>query len=153
MIVVRIDFYHLQKSTLDEALPLLVSKAYQTGKHIKIKIGNEVQVSFLSTLLWTFDEESFLPHGTKKDEAPELQPIYLSSEDDLPNGAKILFVVDGADISLDIIEKYERVLYIFNGQSENELIKARNMWKMFQQNGSECHYWKQNELGKWEVQA
>lgn len=148
----RIDFYHLQINTLDEALPLLVSKAYQTRKHIKIKVGNEVRVGFLSTLLWTYDEESFLPHGTKKDENPDCQPIYLSSEDDLPNGAKILFVVDGADISSDLVEKYERVLYIFDGSSENELIKARNVWKLFQQNGIERHYWKQNSLGKWEEQ-
>ncbi len=148
----RIDFYHLQKSTLEEALPLLVLKAYQTGQHIKIKVGNEVRVGFLSTLLWTFDEESFLPHGTKKDEFAELQPIYLSSDDELPNGAKILFVVDGADLSPELCEKYERVLYIFNGQSENELMMARNMWKSFLKTDRERHYWKQNELGKWEAQ-
>ena len=149
----RIDFYHLQKSTLDETLPLLVEKAYLTGKHIKIKVGNEVRVGFLSNLLWTYDEESFLPHGTKKDEAPDCQPIYLSSDDDLPNQAKILFAVDGADILTDFAKKYERILYIFNGQSESELLKARTLWKQFGENDFERHYWKQNELGKWEVQA
>ena len=35
----RIDFYQLQKNTLEEALPKLVQKAYETGKKIKIKVG------------------------------------------------------------------------------------------------------------------
>ena len=42
----RIDFYHLQKSTLDETLPKLVLKAYETKKNIKIKVGNELRTDF-----------------------------------------------------------------------------------------------------------
>ena len=31
----RIDFYHLQKQTLEQVLPKLVEKAYATGNKIK----------------------------------------------------------------------------------------------------------------------
>lgn len=146
----RIDFYHLQKSSLDEALPKLVLKAYETGKKIKIKVGNDLRVDFINSLLWTFDDESFVPHGTKKDGFAEMQPVYLSAEDDLPNEAVFLFLVEAADINLDNAVKFERIFYIFAGNNENELIKARTVWKAFSDSDFERHYWQQNAEAKWE---
>ena len=149
----RIDFYHLQKSTLEEALPKLAMKAYETGKKIKIKIGNELRVDFLNAALWTFDEESFLPHGIKKEGNADLQPVFLSADDENPNGAVLLFLVDGATAGFEKISAFERVFYNFNGNSEDELQKARIAWKAFKQDDRECHYWQQNDVGKWEEKA
>jgi len=147
---VRIDFYHLSKSSLDEALPKLASKAYESGKRIKIKVGGELRVDFLSSLLWTFDEESFLPHGVKKDGFADMQPIYLSSDDENPNGATLLFAVDGADINLENTQGFERILYIFDSNNENELSKARTTWLAFKGNAGERHYWQQTPAGSWQ---
>ena len=61
------DFYHLQKQTLENVLPKLLEKAYATGKRIKVKIGNEERVEFINGILWTYDDQSFIPHGSKKD--------------------------------------------------------------------------------------
>ena len=52
----RVDFYHLQKQTLEQVLPKLLEKAYSTGKNIKIKVGNEMRVEFINSHLWTFDD-------------------------------------------------------------------------------------------------
>ncbi len=145
----RIDFYQLQKNTLEEALPKLVQKAYETGKKIKIKVGNELRVDFINSALWTFDEESFLPHGTKKEGNAELEPIYLSADDENPNGALLLFLVDGADVAFEKAENFERIFYVFNGASEEELLKARATWKMFKSDDIERHYWQQDDFGKW----
>ena len=105
----RIDFYHLQKQNLEDVLPKLVEKAYATGSKIKIKIGNEARVEFINSLLWTFDEEAFIPHGSKKDGFAKEQPIWLSSEDDNPNQAEMLFLVDGAKFNLSIENNYSRI--------------------------------------------
>lgn len=146
----RIDFYHLQKNSLEEALPKLVIKAYQTGKKIKIKVGNELRVDPLNMVLWTFEDESFLPHGTKKDGFADLEPIYLSADDEVPNEASLLFLVDGANIDPEQTLSFDRVFYIFDGHSEDELAKARKMWSAFKGNEAERHYWQQNDTGKWE---
>ena len=55
----QIDFYHLQKQTLEAVLPKLLEKAYGTGKKIKVKIGNPERVEFINSILWTYEEESF----------------------------------------------------------------------------------------------
>ena len=70
----RVDFYHLQSQTLENVLPKLLEKAYETGKSVLVRVGNEERVEFLNALLWTYNDQSFLPHGSKKDGNAELQP-------------------------------------------------------------------------------
>lgn len=62
----RVDFYHLQTQTLDDVLPKLLEKAYASGQKILVKIGTNERVEFINSLLWTYEESSFLPHGSKK---------------------------------------------------------------------------------------
>ncbi|MBQ8662151.1 MAG: DNA polymerase III subunit chi, partial [Alphaproteobacteria bacterium] len=92
----RVDFYHLQSQSLENVLPKLLEKAYETKKSVVVRIGNEERVEFLNGLLWTYNDQSFLPHGSKKDGYAELQPIWLTSGTDNPNMASFLFLVDGA---------------------------------------------------------
>lgn len=87
----QVDFYHLQNQTLENVLPRLLEKAYSTGKKIVVKIGNEERVEFINSTLWTYNDQSFLPHGSKKDGFGEEQPIWLTAGNDVPNGAEFLF--------------------------------------------------------------
>ena len=149
----RIDFYHLQKQTLDQVLPKLVEKAYSTNKRVKIKIGNDARVEFINSLLWTYDDESFLPHGSKKDGFAKEQPIWLSAENDNPNQAEMLFLVDGADFDLSQVDQFERIFNIFDGNDENALQQARNFWKEVSASGIEKNYFQQDETGRWNKKA
>lgn len=148
----RIDFYHLQRQTLDEVLPKLLLKAYGAGKNIVVKIGNPERVEFINSLLWTFNDESFLPHGSKKDGFASAQPIWLTSEDENPNGANFLFLVDGAALPEEELT-YERVFDIFDGNSAESLQQARELWKKYKNSDSEVYYWQQNANGTWEQKA
>ena len=149
----KIDFYHLQNQTLENVLPKLLEKSYQLGKKILIRIGNEERVEFINNLLWTYDEESFLPHGSKKDGHAEAQPIWLTSENDNPNNADFLFLTDGAEADCEEIKKFERVFNIFDGNSAPAVEKARGFWKELKQNYIDVSYWKRNANGIWEQQG
>ena len=145
----RVDFYHLQQKTLDEVLPKLLQKAYSTGKRIKVKIGTEERVEFINSLLWTYDDESFLPHGSKKDGFADQQPIWLSADIENPNAALFLFLVDGAEENAETLTQYERVFNIFDGNSAEAVQQARRLWKEYKNSGCEVYYWQQDNAGKW----
>ena len=145
----RVDFYHLQKSDIETTLPKLLDKAYTSGKKILVKVGNEKRVEFLNTHLWTYDEQSFLPHGSKKDGNAEMQPIWLTSQDDNPNNATILFLVDGAGYDADNISSFERILNIFDDNDKEALSWSREFWKQVKSQDNECYYWQQDEKGTW----
>lgn len=145
----RVDFYHLQKTSVEQSLPKLLEKAYVSGKNAVVKVGNEDRVEFINTALWTYEEQSFLPHGSKKDGHADSQPIWLTSGDDNPNNASMLFLVDGAIIDIDKISQFERVFNMFDGASIESLEQARNLWKQIKTAGHECYYWQQEDTGGW----
>lgn len=147
--MIRVDFYHLQQKTLDEVLPKLLQKAYSTGKRIKVKIGTEERVEFINSLLWTYNDESFLPHGSKKDGFADQQPIWLSADTENPNTALFLFLVDGAEENAETLTQYERVFNIFDGNSAEAVQQARRLWKEYKNSGCEVYYWQQDNAGKW----
>ena len=145
----RIDFYHLQKQTLEEVLPKLLEKAYALHKNILVKIGNEERVEFINSHLWTYTETSFLPHGSKKDGFAAQQPIWLTAGDDNPNQASLLFLIDGALISAEEAQKFERIFNIFDGNTQESVLQARQLWKKMKAAAIDTFYWKQDEQGKW----
>ena len=150
MKMTRVDFYHLTKAPLEQVLPKLCEKAYSTKKKIKILIGTEERVEFINSLLWTYNDESFLPHGSKKDGFIKEQPIFISSELENENDAEIIILADGAMPNINELNSYERILNIFDGNNEEDLAKARNYWKDIKNSGFELHYWQQKDNGSFE---
>lgn len=146
----RVDFYHLQNQKLEDVLPKLLEKAYSIHKNAVVRVGNAERIEFLNSLLWTYDEQSFLPHGSKKDGTPESQPIWLTAENDNPNSAVFLFLTDGANAEIDEISQYERVFNIFDGNSQEAVENARNFWRALKQQSIDIFYWQQNSDGAWQ---
>ena len=63
----KIRFYHLQKSPLERVLPQLLEKVLAKGDRAVVMAGSEERVEALNTLLWTYAQQSFLPHGSTRD--------------------------------------------------------------------------------------
>lgn len=144
-------FYHLEHQPLERVLPALVEKTLERGWRAVVQAGSEERVDAIDTLLWTYREESFLPHGTKRDGDPALQPVFLTTGDDNPNGATVRFLVDGAEASE--LTVYARVVFLFDGRDDGAASQARAQWKIAKQKGCEVTYWQQSPEGRWEKKA
>lgn len=146
-----IGFYHLTRSTLERALPRLLEKAHASGARTVVMTGSEERTKALDTILWTYDQNAFLPHGTARDGDPGDQPIWITHEDENPNGASILVLTDGA-VS-DRIGDFARCLEMFDGNDDDAVAKARDRWKTYSAAGHSLTYWQQSPEGRWEEKA
>jgi DNA polymerase-3 subunit chi len=147
-------FYHLQRETLETALPPLLSKTLERGWRAVVRAGSEARVDALDAHLWTYKTDSVLPHGRRVDGYPERQPIYLTAEDENPNGASALFLVDGAQPGdFAALGGMERIVLMFDGRDEVAVGEARSQWKDAKAAGLSVTYWKQSDEGRWEKQA
>lgn len=144
-------FYHLQTKPLEATLPTLVARSRERGWKVVIRAGSDERVAALDDLLWTFDEESFLPHGTAAESEPETQPILLTTADEAPNGAEVLFLVDGA--GLPAAWPFARVVMLFDGNDVEAVTAARAAWKDAKALGHEVTYWQQDDGGRWVKKA
>jgi DNA polymerase-3 subunit chi len=110
----------------------------------------------LDTHLWTYSEQSFLPHGTAADGYVARQPIYLTTEDENPNKAEVLFLVGGVlpeAWDAPQLQAFTRIVLLFDGRDETALNGARVAWKRAKAAGHDVTYWKESPSGKWEKQA
>ncbi len=144
-------FYHLERQPLDSVLPKLLTTSLERGWRVVVKAGSEERAEAIAAHLWTFDEESFLPHGTKADGFPDLQPIWITAEDDNPNNANIRFFVDGAAVG--DIGGLTRAIIMFDGNDAEAVDAAREGWKRFRGAGHEVSYWQQDDQGRWQNRA
>ncbi|MBO3759705.1 DNA polymerase III subunit chi [Ciceribacter sp. L1K23] len=147
----EILFYHLTESKLENALPPLLEKSVERGWKVAVQTVDEPRRDALDAHLWTWRDESFLPHGTDAAPDAEDQPILLTTETDNRNRATVRFVVDGAEPppTLD----YDRVVFVFDGHDQSQLEAAREHWKRLKGAGHALTYWQQTPEGRWEKKA
>jgi len=144
-------FYHLENQPLERVLPVLLEKSLERGWRAVVQAGSRERVEALDTLLWTYGDETFLPHGTSADGADDRQPVFLTDLNDNPNGAQVRFLVDGA--AAGDIGPYDRAVYLFDGRDEEAVAAARRQWTEAREAGHDVTYWQQADNGRWEQKA
>lgn len=143
--MVEFGFYHLQRSALEPALGRLLEKVLASGQRAVVQASSPERVEALTRALWTVGRDSFLPHGSRADGHAEEQPIFLTHETDYPNGAKVLVLVDGAEV--EPAEQFARCVYMFDGKDEQAVEQARGLWRKWRDGGAKLTYWQQTERG------
>jgi DNA polymerase-3 subunit chi len=140
----EIGFYHLTRSSFAEALPALLGRTLAVGERAVVVCAQEAQVVQLDLALWTCTAADWLPHGTGKTPHPEWQPVFLTTQDENPAGAKFLFLIGGAKADM---APYKRVFDLFDGNSGEDVLAARTRWRDAKAAGHTLAYWKQEETG------
>ena len=140
-------FYHLTNSPLEQTLPVLVAKSRERDWRVVIRAGSEERLQAIDSLLWTYDESSFLPHGLASEPDPAGQPILLTTEDERPNNADVLILIDQAGLPREW--PYVRVVLLFDDADKDAVEAARGCWKTVKDLGHDASYWQQDESGRW----
>jgi DNA polymerase III subunit chi len=145
-----IGFYHLTRTGPDQALPQLLGRTLAAGQRALVLCGSQDRVSAIDAVLWQSADPDWLPHGTAADGDADLQPIWLTTEDVSPNGARFLFLIDGAQTVH--LSEFERVFDLFDGTDDAVVAAARERWTAAKTAGHTLTYWQQGPRG-WEKKA
>lgn len=146
----EIWFYHLERTGLDQALPELLEKTLARGWKALVRTAQPARVEHLDGWLWSYRDESFLPHAPAEEPNAHRQPVLLTTGFDNLNEADALFLLDGAEPG-DLAD-FARCLVLFDGADDAQLAKARALWSQMKGQGRPVSYWKQQARG-WEKQA
>ncbi|MBC9208719.1 DNA polymerase III subunit chi [Roseomonas aerophila] len=146
----EIGFYHLTRTPMEAALPKLLGRVLSQGGRAVVRVGTPERLAALDTSLWLSADPDWLPHGTPLTGNADLQPIWLTTEDEAPNAARFLFLVDGANTART--PEYDRVFDLFDGQDDTAVAAARARWSAAKAAGHSLAYWQQGERG-WEKKA
>ncbi len=148
----EIRFYHLTDSPLERALPRMLELTLERGGRAVVRGCHAERLKFLDTHLWTFHDQSFLPHGLAEDPHASDQPILLTSDSDIPNDARTLFLIDGATPDFDEAALLDLTAILFDGHDPDAVAAARNHWRDTVAADLKAIYWAQED-GRWTKKA
>lgn len=146
-------FYHLTQRSLELALPDLLEKSMERGWRAVVRAGSRERAEALNAHLWTYRDDSFLPHGGPGDGPGDRQPVYVTSGEEAPNEPEILFLVDGAEGSAESFRRFARVILMFDGHDQQAVEHARGDWRAVSEAGLKAIYWAQDDSGRWVKKA
>lgn len=145
----QVTFYELITTSLEKTLPKILEKVYESGLKAVVKCESDERLKTIDSTMWTYTTLGFLPHGSANDpkEFQPYQPIWLTTGIDNPIDATVL-VITHQDCSS--IENYERILDIYDGNTENAIDLAKQRANYYKTLGFEIITWKQTLKGTWE---
>lgn len=147
----EVRFYHLLQKSQDQVLPVILSKALERGHKVVVKLRNKKEVEHFNEHLWSFSPASFIPHGSANDGNEGMQPIWITAQDENPNGADVLILGQGTDA--DKIDGYALCCEMLDGHDVDDVQAARRRWKAYKEQGYDISYWQQNDRGGWDKKA
>ncbi len=136
----RVDFYILADSSpraRDIFACRLVEKAYNLGHGVYIHAADASQAQALDKLLWTFKQNSFLPHGLEGESPDPQVPVIIGHqprlEDPGQSQQRPVLVNLAPEVPL-FFSSFERVAEIVD-QSETHKTAGRQRYRFYRDRG------------------
>ena len=133
----KVVFYDVAPDAWDAWLHKLASAAWdRTGARLLIMVDGPDRADALDAALWTFREESFLPHEVVRGDAPLTDPdarVLISWDESNPHGANLLAL--DSPVDLDFASSFEVVMDVVDRRSEERLVASRERFKAWRSRG------------------
>lgn len=144
-------FYHLTRSTAEDTVQMLLPRALQMGWRVMIRGTNAAALGHLDSQLWLGADDGFLPHGLSGGKHDADQPVLIGAGP-ASNGARGIFLIDGAVASIDEARQMDRVWLLFDSADPEAMTAARGEWKRLTDAGIPAQYWSEDS-GRWEKKS
>jgi len=135
--VPRIDFYVLpEHGARDNGRALLAcrlaDKAYSLGHTVYILAATESQAAALDDLLWTFRQDSFIPHERYPLAGDEGSPVLIGTAP--PAGVDAAVLINCTDALPDGFERYARAVEVVEPHPD-ALAQSRLRFRQYRERG------------------
>lgn len=146
----QVGFYHCTRTRPETALPRLLGRTLDAGARAVVLCRDATRLAAIDAALWAASDPIWLPHGSAADGDAGLQPIWLTTQPEAPNGGRFLFILDGAEAGP--LDAWARVFDLFDGEDAAAVAAARDRWRAARAAGHTLAYWQQGPRG-WEQKA
>ena len=133
----KVVFYDVDPEAWDAWLQKLASAAWdRSGARLMIRVDGPERAEELDALLWSFREESFLPHEVVREGSPLTDKdarVLISWSETNPHGANLLAL--DSPVELDFASTFEVVMDVVDRRSEERLAASRERFKAWRARG------------------
>tara|TARA_A100000164_G_scaffold295046_1_gene268949 strand:- start:33 stop:497 length:465 start_codon:yes stop_codon:yes gene_type:complete len=147
--VTQIIFYNTAPLQVENTLFNLIEKSIENGYKSLLLFNDKDKCSAIDEKLWTYKQNSFLPHSSENEKiSDEIDiPIYLSTKNENPYKAELLFSIDG--FLPDNINNFERVIIIVDVNNKILLEEYKKYYLDINDDFEDIVFYKSDDNGKW----
>ena len=145
----QIIFYSSAPLRVENTLFTLIEKSLEKGFKSLLLFLDKENCSAIDEKLWTYKQNSFLPHLSECEEiSNEIDiPIYLTTKNENPYEAELLFSIDGS--IPDNINNLERLIIIIDANDKILLEKYKKYYLDINKKFEDIVFYKSDDDGKW----
>tara|TARA_B100001094_G_C17767706_1_gene593487 strand:+ start:32 stop:484 length:453 start_codon:yes stop_codon:yes gene_type:complete len=143
----RLDFYALSKSSLEDTLLKILDKVVLSKKRALVFTQSEEEAETLCDYLWNANQNKWFGHGTIKDGNAFDQNIFISDQVNNLNDANIIILTNS--IYHEELFNFERCINIFLQDDVENINTAKKIWSRGSELNFELNYWIQTSTGQW----
>ncbi len=140
-------FYHLTRSTEEDLIRILVTKAMGQGWRVMLRGTDDAALRRIDTRLWTEGDGSFVPHGMEGGPQDADQPL-LIGKGTAANDAHGVILIGGAVAEAAEALALHRLWVLFDGADPDAVAGARLLWRRLTDAGVDAEYWSEDS-GNW----
>lgn len=140
----RIGFYHLQSESEEARLHFacrLAERAWRSGQKVYIHTGEEQRTRELDALLWSYRDDSFLPHRVVAADDVSLadDPILLGFEAEPDGSRPVLIQLAPSNEGPVFFSRFKRTLEVINEEPQVKAA-ARQRYRFYKDRGYPLEY-------------
>ena len=139
----RVDFYILPNANTQQRRHFacrLAEKAWQQNNRIYIQTDSASDSQMLDQMLWTFNDNSFIPHGIAGSESDAEQAILIGHE----NCMQAFDLLINLSAQLPTVQHCKRIAEIIH-QDDATKLRGREHYKHYREQQCELHHHEINE--------
>lgn len=135
----RIDFYKLSsqnRNRVNRFCCQLADKVVKMGNSVFVKTKDAEETRLLDDMMWTFSDNSFLPHAVSGDADTRDTAVIIGHGSCSDTG---YLLINLGDALPDNIDAYERIAEIIDDEPQN-LQQGRARYAAYKKAAYELHY-------------
>lgn len=135
----RIDFYKLSsqnRTSVNRFCCQLAHKVFKMGNPVFVRTKDPAESRLMDDLMWTYSDNSFLPHAILDDSADHDAPVIIGHK---AMQSSAFLLINLSDEVPEQIENFERVAEIIN-EAPRTLQLGRKRFSAYKQADYPLHY-------------
>ena len=141
-------FYNSSHRDIVADVASLTENIFKKNNKIVIFCIDQETAEVVDNFLWSYRDDSFIPHAIAKHGVLSLDPILVTTDLDKGSEHNVLLALNGLFIKEKDWQRFSKIYYFFDNQDLKEKENARSMWKSFSSLDIDCKYWI-NKKNKW----
>ena len=135
----RVDFYILpdeSRQSMQRFACRLAEKAYLQGHKVLIQTESAEEARQMDDLLWTLQDDNFIPHGIFNASSSDVQPVVIYHSNEKMDNINLL--INLSSLSMQD-QSVERIAEILNQQTSRKQT-GREHYKTYRNSGFDMHH-------------